>query len=87
MGKVNAFVVAGLELWFNSEDHGPPHFHARRPGEWEIRVFFLSSVKGRLEYERKWGSEPRAKSLRAIEQGVVEQRVRLLEEWNDKVCQ
>jgi hypothetical protein len=36
--RLDAFSVAGLELFFNSLDHLPPHFHARRPGEWEIRV-------------------------------------------------
>ena len=87
MGKVDAFTVAGLELWFNSEDHGPPHFHAGRPGEWEIRVFFLTSISGRLEYERKWGNVPRSRFLRAIEDSVVEKRDALLEEWNEKVCQ
>jgi hypothetical protein len=87
LGKVDAFNVAGLELWFNSEDHGPQHFHAGRPGEWEIRVFFLTSIRGRLEYERKWGKVPRSNFLRAIEEGAVEKRETLLEEWNEKVCQ
>jgi hypothetical protein len=87
LGKVDAFNVAGLELWFNSEDHGPQHFHAGRPGEWEIRVFFLTSIRGRLEYERKWGKVPRSNFLRAIEEGVVEKRETRLEEWNEKVCQ
>ena len=41
MGKVDAVVLEGLDLWFNSSDR-PPHLHARRRGEWEIRVYFLS---------------------------------------------
>jgi hypothetical protein len=24
-----------------SNDHEPPHFHARRAGEWEVKVHFL----------------------------------------------
>lgn len=86
MGKVDAFVVAGLQLWFNSEDHGPPHFHVGRPGEWEIRVFFLTSVAGHLEYELKWGTVPLRGFLRDLEQGVLQHRHTLLEEWNRKVC-
>jgi hypothetical protein len=38
--KVATFSVAGLESWFNSDDHLPPHFHAEKSGEWEVRVRF-----------------------------------------------
>ncbi|MBA2663238.1 MAG: DUF4160 domain-containing protein [Bradymonadaceae bacterium] len=38
MGKVDSFAIPGLELLFYSSDHPPPHFHVRKPGEWEIRV-------------------------------------------------
>ncbi|NCR39243.1 MAG: DUF4160 domain-containing protein [Microcystis aeruginosa W13-11] len=41
MGKVESFNLDGLDLFFNSHDHLPPHFHVRKPGQWEIRVFFL----------------------------------------------
>ena len=30
MGRVDAVSIAGLELWFNSSDHLPPHFHDRK---------------------------------------------------------
>ena len=36
MGRVDAFAVPGVELWFNSSDHLPPHFHASQVGEWEV---------------------------------------------------
>ena len=41
MGKVESFNLDGLDLFFNSHDHLPPHFHVRKPGQGEIRVFFL----------------------------------------------
>jgi hypothetical protein len=34
--KVDAFSVAGLVLRFYSNDHMPPHFHAEKPGRWEV---------------------------------------------------
>ena len=39
MPRLEAFSIPGLDLFFNSLDHLPPHFHARRRGEWEIRVY------------------------------------------------
>jgi len=39
--RVDAFTALGLELWFNSDDHLPPHFHAENAGKWHVRVFFL----------------------------------------------
>lgn len=41
MARVRAFEIDGLVLWFFSYDHDPPHFHAKRAGEWEVRVYFL----------------------------------------------
>lgn len=42
MGKVESFRVRGVECFFYSAEPGHrPHFHAKRAGEWEIRVFFM----------------------------------------------
>ena len=41
MGRVASFVLAGFYLWFNSADRLPANFHAEKPGEWEVRVYFL----------------------------------------------
>ncbi len=43
MGGIDAFNISGLEIYFRSNDHPPPHFHVRRSGEWEIRVFIVKS--------------------------------------------
>ena len=50
MAKVQAFQVQGVYCWFWSEDHEPPHFHAKREGEWEVRVQFLESKDRMFEY-------------------------------------
>jgi hypothetical protein len=36
MPKVKCFEIPGLYFWFWSDDHDPPHFHAKRRGEWEL---------------------------------------------------
>ena len=87
MARVEAFTLEGLELWFNSSDHEPPHIHVKRRGEWEIRVFFLMCTDSRLEYNRKFGKQdPPSRVLKAIRVAVVEHQVSLLKEWEQKVC-
>ena len=86
MGKVDAIAVAGLSLWFNSNDHLPPHFHALRTGQWEIRVYFLECVPGHLEYDVKWGRSPSGGDRRTLLGLVLGARVELLVEWEQKVC-
>lgn len=87
MGQVDAFEISGLDCWFNSHDHLPAHFHARRPGEWEVRVFFLLCTTDDLAFEVKWGGDPSKKYRRAILKAVLESREALLLEWEKKVCQ
>lgn len=49
MPEVVSLVLHGLDLWFNSDDHLPPHFHAEKPGEWEVRVYFLRAAAEMFE--------------------------------------
>lgn len=87
MGRVEAFALPGLELWFNSSDHLPPHVHVKRRGEWEIRVRFLECTGSSLAFELKWGSKgPAAATRETIRKAVVEHRAELLGEWEQKVC-
>jgi hypothetical protein len=88
VGRVEAFSIAGLDLWFNSSDHRPPHFHARRAGEWEVRVFFLLCTDTHLEVSVKWRDRRRhisRKHLEALRVAAVQFREPLLEEWEVKV--
>ena len=43
MPKLACFEFPGLSCWFWSNDHDPPHFHAKKEGEWEIRVKFTET--------------------------------------------
>jgi hypothetical protein len=85
--RVDAFTVPGLELWFNSDDHRPPHFHAEKPGAWEVRVFFMRDGSEMFEIVwPKFGSgKPSKGDLRAIERLSEEHRLALLDEWDTKV--
>ena len=88
MGRVDAFTVAGLDLWFNSSDHVPPHLHARKSGHWEIRIYILECTEGHLEFSMKWppnGTGPSTKERKALLAGVLSHRAALLEEWERKV--
>ena len=87
MGRVAAFTVAGLDLWFNSHDHAPPHFHARSPGVWEIRIYFMTCTEHFADNDIKWGVHPSTRELGHLTTAAVTHRVALLEEWEAKVCQ
>ena len=87
MGRVSTIFVPGLDLWFNSSDHLPPHFHARKSGKWEARVVIMECFGGHLEYTMKWprrGDLP-ARDRRALLAQTLAQREALLEEWERKV--
>ena len=83
MAKVDCFHIPGLECWFWSNDHDPPHFHAKRQGEWELKVNFLAR-EGDM-FELQWGKSPKAKLLRQIAAAVEANRADLLAEWQAKV--
>jgi hypothetical protein len=83
MGRVDAFRLPGLDLWFNSSDHLPPHFHAEKLGLWEVRVFFLRDPSEMVE--KKWGREPRPAELVRLVELAERHRPLLNEEWERKV--
>jgi hypothetical protein len=83
MPKVDCFDIPGLVCWFWSNDHDPPHFHAKREGEWELKVMFLDGEEDM--FELKWGTLPKRKVLRQIAEAVHLNRVALLAEWEGKV--
>lgn len=89
LGKVECFSIAGLDIYFRSLDHDPPHIHVLRRGEWEIRVRFLTCTETFLDYEMKWppliDRGPGAGDRKAIRAAVLEYQLQLLEEWTRKV--
>lgn len=84
MARVDCIQLAGADLFFNSLDHLPPHFHAHRPGEWEVRVFFLRERDQMLQ--AKWMdramSGPTRRKLTRLAQ---DHREDLLREFDAKV--
>lgn len=86
MGKVDCIQIEGLILWFNSNDHLPPHFHVSRTGEWEIRIYFLRCSDRRLDFDIKWGDGPSRRLQRELLSMVLENRTALFVEWEQKVC-
>jgi hypothetical protein len=85
--RVDAFAVPGLELWFNSDDHRPPHFHAEKPGAWEVRIFFMRDRSKMFEVVwPKFGSgKPSKSDLRALGTASEKHRLALFTEWDTKV--
>jgi hypothetical protein len=50
MALVKAFTIPGVRCWFYSNDHDPPHFHAKRDGQWEVRIRFLENAGAMIEF-------------------------------------
>jgi hypothetical protein len=84
VGKVDAFTVAGLYLWFNSNDHLPPHFHAEKSNEWEVIVRFLRDPSEMIEVQWQLRS-PGGAMLKKLRSAAEEHREVLLVEWEKKV--
>lgn len=88
MGRVEAVAIPGMDLWFNSSDHLPPHFHARKPGRWEVRVYILECTEAHFAFSLKWpgrGDGPQRRERRLLLGATLGQRSELLEEWERKV--
>lgn len=85
MGDVDCFRIEGVKCWFSSQDHRPPHFHAKKRGEWHVRVWFLRKQEDMLE--RGPGPRGRISSLdrKTLLQMAADHRPALLEEWEQKV--
>ncbi len=82
MARVKAFDVGGVRMIFLSGDHGPPHFHARRGGDWQAKVFLLENRDRMITLQ--WG-RMKGPDRKAIIRGVEDHRVELLQEFD--ACQ
>jgi hypothetical protein len=84
MSQLRAFSIAGLKLWFPSNDHEPPHFHAKRRGEWIYKVHFLQPA--REMFELVWSAKKKqmSKADKELLQEMVEaHRFAILREWEE----
>ena len=86
MAKLECISISGVLLWFYSNDHRPPHFHAKRRGEWEYRVKFLEPADRMFELVWSKGKRRMSKTEReGLVELVEENRFELLREWEEKV--
>ena len=88
MAKLKCFTIDGVELWFFPDDHLPAHFHAKRKGHWEVRVYFQEGTTDKM-VSVKWLKDKRKGVPRAdtklIETIVKAHRADILKEWEEKV--
>lgn len=80
MAKVAAFQISGVTAWFWSNDHDPPHFHAKHSDEWEVKVHFLLPPEQMIEIVWQ-NKKPSAKLLKELCRLADENRPALLEQW------
>lgn len=87
MATVKCFTIDGVQMWIPSGDHDPPHFHARRPGEWTVKVTIQAPADADLMIAvvKPPGVRIAGKYRKAIVEGVVAHREALLAEW--EACQ
>lgn len=83
MARVNAFGVAGVDMWFWSNDHEPPHFHARRPGQWSVEVCFMLAGNDIFQSVKPSNARMPRAIRRAIIRAVNDHRQELLEQWEE----
>jgi len=86
MGRVSSFTLAGIDCWFYSHEHRPPHFHARRKGQWHVRVFFQMPESGMIEPVQSHIDRMTKADRSALCKMAALHRAQLLEEWEEKVC-
>jgi hypothetical protein len=88
MGKVSCFKLEGIECWFNSQEHRPAHFHAKRKGQWHIRVYFQQPKDKMIQRVRD--RRLRSRISKADRNSIVDvaelYREELLVEWEQKAC-
>ena len=88
MARVECITIAGMDVFFNSNDHGPPHFHVRKPDRWEVRIYFRSCTSKKLSYSVKFALRskgPTGRERTAILNAVRDNLAALTMEWEQKV--
>lgn len=90
MGKIEYFSIQGLQAFFRSNDHRPPHFHVKKVRTWEVRVYILTSSKNGLDYSFKFPKNNSvtltSKEKKTILRFITNNREKLLLDWETQVC-
>lgn len=91
--------VGQLEVWWNTRDHFPPHFHVKHKQEgWQIRVYFDRCTRDDFIYDFKIppNRDPKSKPISSSDRSAIFDQMKnsnsgalmkqqLFEEWNEKV--
>jgi len=85
MGKVSSFRLEGIYCWFYSQEHRPPHFHAKKKGEWHVRVYFQMSKARMIERVKGLRGRISRADRNALCNMAELYREELLKEWEKKV--
>jgi hypothetical protein len=85
MGKVSSFHLDGIDCWFWSQEHRPPHFHARKKECWEVQVYFLKTKNEMLVMVKSLRGRISSKDANALTNNAERYRAELLKEWEKKV--
>lgn len=81
MPKVRAFQIDGVDCWSWSNDHEPPHFHAKKAGEWEVAVHFLEARSRMLQY-KGWSKRNLSRQeAKCLLENCERSRAELFEQW------
>ncbi len=91
---MTTFAISGLEIFFHTLDHCPPHVHVLKSGEWEIRIDLDRTSKANgLIYNVKFpkrlpkGYSPlTSKERKELLEHVIKHKAALLKQWQEKVC-
>ena len=82
MPKVKAFSVGWARLTFRTNDHPPPHFHAVRSDEWDVRIVF-GGKKPEVAVASGRPNRRELAELRRLLKMALGSVEGLLEEWED----
>ncbi len=91
MPELDAFCISGLKLMFYSNDHSPPHFHAEKIGQWNIRIYIETTTEEQLAFDVKWPKKSKSTSIppsdvrKELARLVVANRDVLMAEWSARV--
>lgn len=83
MATVIAFQINGLKIWFWSNDHEPPHFHAKKAGEWEVKISFMLDQSEMVELESWSKKSPSKKVVKELTSLAEAHRIALLQQWQE----
>jgi hypothetical protein len=85
MAQVRAFSVPGVRMNILSGDHGPPHIHACRDGDWSAKIYIQASRTEMIRNVKPADARIKSSDRHAICEGIEAHRIELLGEWEN--CQ